>query len=296
MMGSAVEYVAEAVRPGASGSMRIARVLSALVAVLAAAASVGGLLVGVYRDNDLIVTAWKGNDLVTLVVVVPLLVGTLVASMRGSDRALLVWLGAVGYMLYNYLFYLFGAAFNVFFLLYVVLVALSLYAFVLGLASMDAGRIAAEFRAGTQVKWVAGLMLLIPLIMGGIELARAIDFLFTGQVPEDIVKTGHTTGVVYAMDLALLMPAIVVAAVLLWRRRPWGYVLATVLLVKGLTYPLALVAMSVLGTWDPLTPAYVFFWVLSSVAIGLLLVNMRPAEERSEVASRSGGGMSAVTR
>jgi CHASE2 domain-containing sensor protein len=87
-----------------------------------------------------------------------------------------------------------------------------------------------------------------------------------------------------------------VAAVLLWRRRSWGYVLATVLLVKGLTYPLALVAMSVLGTWDPLTPAYVFFWVLSSVAIGLLLVNMRPAEERSEVASRSGGGMSAVTR
>jgi hypothetical protein len=282
--------------PGNLTSLRLAQVLSAIVAVLAAVAALGGMFGGIYRDNALILTAWKGNDLVTLVVAVPLLVATLVGARRGSDRALLVWLGAVGYMLYNYLFYLFGAAFNVFFLLYVLLVALSLYAFVLGLASLDAGKIGGEFRAGTPVKWISGLMLLIPLIMGGIELARAVGFIFTGEVPADIVQTGHPTGVVYAMDLALLMPAIVVAAVLLWQRRPWGYVLATVLMVKGLTYPLVLVAMSVLGTWDPLTPVYAFFWVLSSVAMGLLLVNMRQAGERGGVVHRSGGGVSAVTR
>jgi hypothetical protein len=124
-------------------------------------------------------------------------------------------------------------AFNVFFIGYVALVALSLYTFILGLASVDVDRVSGTFRAATPVKFVAGLMLLIPLTMGGIELQRAVGFIFTGQLPADIVQTGHPTGVVYATDLALLMPAIVLAAVLLWRRRPWGYILSAVLMVKG---------------------------------------------------------------
>jgi hypothetical protein len=255
---------------------RGAAVLSIIVAVLAAFASAGGLfLAGVYRDNPLIITAWKGNDLITLVVAVPLLAGALVMMVRGSARAHLLWLGAVGYMLYNYIFYLYGAAFNVFFLVYVALVALSLYALVLGMWRLDADRVSRGFLAGTPVKGIAGLMLLIPLVMGGIEVQRAVAFLFTGQVPTDIVQTGHPTGVVYATDLALLMPAIAIAAILLWRRRPWGYVLAPVLMVKGVTYPLALIAMSLLGANDPLTPVYAFFWLLSLTALGLLLWNVR---------------------
>lgn len=282
--GSARQHV-EAVAKSTStptASLRIAWALSALVAMLATAASLGGLLSSaVYRDNALITTAWKGNDLITLVVVVPMLVGTWAASMRGSRRGTLLWLGSLGYMLYNYIFYLYGAAFNVLFLGYVALAALSLYAFVLGLSNVDPAGVSREFRPSTPVKLIAGLMLLIPLIMGGIELQRSVEFIFTGQVPADIVQTGHPTGVVYATDLALLMPAIALAACLLWMRRPWGYVLSAVLMVKGLTYPLALVAMSLLATWDPLTPIYVFFWVLSSVALGLLLWNLRSDEKQT---------------
>jgi hypothetical protein len=68
--------------------------------------------------------------------------------------------------------------------------------------------------------------------MGGIELQRAVEFIFT-HVPADIVQTGHPTAVVYATDLALLMPAITLAAILLWRRRPLGYLLAPVLMVHA---------------------------------------------------------------
>src|SRR4051794_14384421 len=37
----------------------------------------------------------------------------------------------------------------------------------------------------------------------------------------------------YALDLLLLVPGYATASVLLWRRAPWGYVLATVLLGSG---------------------------------------------------------------
>src|SRR5687767_14009967 len=77
-----------------SANMLVARILSVFIALLTTAVSLGGFLnSGFYRDNALIITAWKGNDLVTLAVVVPLLIGTLIASVRGSDRGLLLWLG-----------------------------------------------------------------------------------------------------------------------------------------------------------------------------------------------------------
>ena len=72
------------------------------------------------RDVEWIKATWFGNDWVTLVVAVPLLVIALVMARRGSVPGLLSWLGLVGYAVYNYAYYLFGAALNAFFLLYVV--------------------------------------------------------------------------------------------------------------------------------------------------------------------------------
>ena len=83
------------------------------------------------------------------------------------------------------------------------------------------------------------------------------------------------------------MPVMVVGALLLWKRQPWGFVLATIMMVKGATYPLALVVMSLSGTYDPLTPVYAFFFACCSIALGLLLWNMRVrADAISTIAQR----------
>ncbi len=93
-------------------------ILSTLIAVLAAFASLGGLVLnGLYRDNAFVTTTWLGNDAITLFLAVPILVAAMTFAQRGSLRASLVWMGALDYMLYNHAFYLFGAAFNGFFLL-----------------------------------------------------------------------------------------------------------------------------------------------------------------------------------
>ena len=102
--------------------------LSFVIAVLALMASSGGLFMEtLYRDNTFIRAAWRGNDVVTLVAAVPAMLFALYRSRKGSARAHLLWLGSLGYMLYNYIFYLYGAAFNVFFLLYVALCSLSAF-------------------------------------------------------------------------------------------------------------------------------------------------------------------------
>ncbi len=50
-----------------------------------------------YRDNTLVTTTFRGQDMVTLVVAVPLLLFGLVWEMRGSLRGRVLWLGMLFY-------------------------------------------------------------------------------------------------------------------------------------------------------------------------------------------------------
>jgi hypothetical protein len=80
-----------------------AYILSAMIAGLALFASLGGLLIdGLYQGNALLTAGWFGNDLVTMVVAIPLLVVSTVLAVRGSRRGTLIWIGMLAYTLYNY--------------------------------------------------------------------------------------------------------------------------------------------------------------------------------------------------
>lgn len=267
--------------------LKPAYILSLIIAAMALLASAGGLFIdGIYRDNAFVTAAWRGNDLVTLVVALPLLVGSLLRSRAGSERAQVVWVAILGYMAYNYIFYLYGAAFNSFFLLYVALFSMSVFALIVALSRLDVAAIAGRFGARTPVRLIGGFMLFFAIPWGAMEVTRALSFLFTGEVPADIIMTGHPTGVVYATDLALLVPSMVLGAILLWKRRVWGYMLAAMLMIKGTTYALALVAMSAFaagfslsGRWDPFTPVYIGLVVGCLASTWALLGNMRGGRE-----------------
>ena len=91
---------------------------SIIIAICAILTSIGGIFFeGVYRDNKLIVSVMRANDIVTLFIVVPIMVASIFLDMKTSHRARLIWLGTLFYMMYNFMFYLYGVAFNRFFLL-----------------------------------------------------------------------------------------------------------------------------------------------------------------------------------
>jgi hypothetical protein len=149
------------------------------------------------------------------------------------------------YTLYNYAFYLFGAAFNRFFLIYVALFTLSILALIFGLSQVDARNVGQRFAFKTPARWIAGYMLFVAAGIGGLWIAQSLGFVFTGQVPQFIVDVGHPTSVVFALDLSLVVPFLVLGAIWLWQRRPWGYLLAAISCVKGTVYMLALAVASV---------------------------------------------------
>jgi hypothetical protein len=264
--------------------LKSAYVLSAIIAVLALVASAGGLFIdGLYRDNALVTAGWYGNDLVTLAVAIPILVASLVLSVRGSERAQLVWLGMLDYTLYNFAFYLFGTAFNGFFLIYVTLFTLSIFALIFALANVDVNGIGQKFRTSTPGKWIAGYMVFVAVGLSVVYVAQSLGFIATGQLPQIVTLTGHPTSVVFALDLSLVVPWFVLGAIWLWQRRPWGYILATIANVKGTVYMLALAAVTVsavqAGASEDLVQAALwgFIGVGSLIASVFLLGNLEPA-------------------
>jgi hypothetical protein len=145
--------------------------LSIIIAILATIASASGLLLnGLYRDNAFVTTTWLGNDAITLFLAVPILVGSLFFSASGSRKAQLVLLGALDYMLYNYAFYLFGASFNAFFLLYAALLGLSIFAMIFGLINLDVNGIRQQFHERTPVKWIGGYFLFVAVGLSAVYL------------------------------------------------------------------------------------------------------------------------------
>jgi hypothetical protein len=241
------------------------RLLCALVVLLATIASAGGIWVkGIYNDNNFVRSAWYTNDIITLFVVVPLLVITMAASGKGDQRWHLLWAGLMGYVFYNFAFYLFGAAFNIFFLIYTALFSLSAITLVLLLANLDTTRLAEQFAVKTPVKWISIYLLLISAMLFIAELLMIIPFLSSGKIPDAIKQTGHPTGIVFALDMSIVIPVSIMAAIYLWQRKAWGYVMGFMMLVKGFTYGLVLCVGTALlaysdafGKWDPLMPLYI---------------------------------------
>jgi hypothetical protein len=250
---------------------KVLKMLSLVIAFLAMIASAGGLFMkDLYRDNALVVAAWQGNDIVTLFVVVPIMLIAIYFLKGDPNKAQLFWLGSLWYMIYNYMFYLFGAAFNYFFLIYVAIFTLSIYIFVFALMKTDAEEISLHFSEKTPVKWISGFMIFFGALLGSLWIMLSLSFVFTGKVPQSIIQTDHPTGVVFASDLSLLIPALIFSAILLWKRHQWGYVLSSVVLIKATAYGLALIIMTLVSYLkEGIIDSFIILWFV--LTLGCLL-------------------------
>jgi hypothetical protein len=270
------------VRPTSVG-LRTARVLTVVIVALVTVSSAAGLwITGLYREPPATEALFRAYDLVALAVAAPaLLLATLLAR-RGSARAQLAWAGMLAYAVYAYAFYVFGTAFNDLFLVHVAIFSLSIFALVFTLANLDVAGHAASFRQRTPVKTVSGLLLLLAIPIGAFWVFFSLRMALTDQLPADtlLVQPLPALHLSYVLDLAVLVPSYVLAAVLLWRRVAWGYVAASVLLVSGLVHQLSYMTAlafqaqaNVPGatTFDPQEPFIVAAFL---IAISLLLANL----------------------
>jgi hypothetical protein len=180
---------------------------------------------------------------VSLVIAAPMLIVSLILSMRGSPRAQMVWIAMLGYSVYNFAYYTFGAAFNDVFLAHIALLSMSIFALACALPSLDIRGIGARLRSSRAARWVGGFLVVVGIGQGALWVFLVLRFAVTGEVLNDIPVDGQH--LVFALDLSLLVPALILAGVLLFRRTALGVVLGTAVAVFGATYQVNLMTAGV---------------------------------------------------
>src|SRR6478672_5845051 len=131
--------------------LTLAYVVSLVIASVMAVASTAGLLfgAGIYPGVETkVLPLFVGQDALNLLVGLPMLLGSMWLTRRGSLTGLLLWPGALFYILYDYGYYALGAPFNAFFLPYLALITLSGYTIIGIVASID-GLVVRERLAAT---------------------------------------------------------------------------------------------------------------------------------------------------
>ena len=222
---------------------KIIMIISALIAVLAIVASGSGLFWnGLYKNDTKSGAAQEaGNDLVTLVLSVPLLLVSAYFAAAGSLRGRLIWTGAIFYFLYTYSMMSFESAYNPLFLVYVATYSLSLFTFAASLLTLDVNRVK-ESLSAAPVRITVVFMFLVSITLSLMWLGSIIPSLMSGQSPA-MLET-YTTLVIQAMDLGILVPLGIITGMLLLKRNAWGYTLASIFLVKGAAYGTAVLFMA----------------------------------------------------
>ena len=201
--------------------------LSFIIAILMAAASVAGLLcqTSVYPTDELL-QSFLPNDVANLLIGLPMLLASMWLTRRDKLIGLLFWPGALFFVLYNYIVYIFAMPLNLAFLAHLVLVMLSVYSLIGLLTSID-GKVVQQRLTGEVPERLAGS------VLAGLGLLFFL--LVIGAIVQALISQTPLAETELALHVAdfLITPAWVICGVLLWQRKAFGYVAGLGLLFQA---------------------------------------------------------------
>ena len=258
---------------------RYALYLSIGVILLATTASLVTLMFPerIYVDEtESFVAQDAGQNLVNLVLAIPLLGYSLLWMRTGNEKARYIWMGTLFYFVYTYLSAVMLFAFNSLFLVYVAIFSMALYALVLVFIDMDIRSLRIAVSQRVSRRTVYALFFLVAMILL-LWLPEIISLSISGKASERLAVDGQRTYVITALDLGLLVPLGLLSGLLITKREPLGFVLAPVLLIKGMTLAAAVISMiafMVVAGTPPAIAEILMFVVMFTVLLYITVTYM----------------------
>jgi len=148
--------------------------LTMIVTILMGIISLGGLIFPEeFYQSDLLIQTFLTNDVINLVIGVPILLGSLWFTRRSNLTGLLIWPGALLFVIYNYLVYIIGLPLGGLTLVYLALVLLSVFNIYDILQQIDSSAVQDRLSGRVSEK-LAGWFL---LIFGILFILRALNMI-----------------------------------------------------------------------------------------------------------------------
>jgi hypothetical protein len=220
--------------------------LSWLASALMALASAAGLFLPVVYAKES--ASWAaqgaGQDVVNIIIALPVLVISAWYVRKGSVRGLMVLLGALVYVVYSYATYAFFVHFGPAFLLYVATLSSSAFALAGVSASVGFDELRNAWPENFRLRSVSLVLVLIGIVFGAMWLASIARALASGTAPEGVAEIGLPVNPIHVLDLAFVLPLTIVTAMAHWQRRPFGLLFAAPLLVFFAIMDCAIISMT----------------------------------------------------
>lgn len=245
---------------------------SLAVALVMAVVSVAGIL---YRGDlypALQASSLVGSDAFNLLVILPVLLISMGLARRGNLLGLLLWPGALFYVLYIYTFYVIGLPVTVLFLPYIVLVVLSAYTIIGLAASVDGNAVRQRLAGGVPARAAGGVLAGLATLFIAIDVYAVADAL-ASNTPVDIQISTP-----WIVDFIVECPALLLGGVLLWRRTALGYMASAGLLFQIAALLIGVPASFALGaflTESPMDTDTIMLLFIGMIPLGLLAFFMR---------------------
>ena len=169
-----------------------------------------------YYPSDHLVRTFLPNDVINLVIGIPILLGSIWLTGRGKLAGLLLWPGALLYVIYNYIAYIIGIPFSLLTIAYTALVLLSAYTIIKLINQIDSSLIKEQL-SGKVFEKLAGWFL---VIFGILFILRAINIFVSAILARTVLPPTEIGVSIADIVISILW---IIGGIFLLRRKPLGY-------------------------------------------------------------------------
>lgn len=172
-----------------------------------------------------------GQDIINLLLVLPLLLMSVVSVHLNKRLSMLIWAGTMLYCFYTFTIYCFDVHFNNLFLLYCAILCISIYTLIYFLHFYLDRWVPEKALSHYPFSWTGIYFLLISISFGVLWLMDIIPAVTGGSFPETLSQINLPTNPVHVLDLSFILPGIFLTGISLLGKHRIGYLLAPVFLV-----------------------------------------------------------------
>lgn len=208
------------------------------------------------------------QDLITLIISI-LLIYIALTVQKKDIKIQIIAVSLLAYIFYAYSIYSIEQLYNSFYLFFVLLASLSFWSIVLALANYDKSYLQ-EINLSKYIYYLTvTFLILIPLLF----------YLLWGSQLLPLMKSAEKqefTFSIYILDLIFVLPAMLITAVLLFKKKTLAYIIAPVLFFKAFTLLFSVALGSILRPYynvNFIKEETFFYLILSLSFLILTLLN-----------------------
>lgn len=198
-------------------NLRLVYILSLLITCLFAFASISGILLGpTFYTTEELFNNFISNDVVNLLIGLPVILISIVLTLRGELVGLLFLPGSLLFVAYNNMIYVLAIPLNWASLFYVILIISSIYTIIKLFTLINGGKIQQRLTGLVHEK-ISGAVL---VAMGFLFMFQAVGAMIDPLINHLQINTIDLA--VHISDFAI-SPFLVIGGIQLWRKKGFGY-------------------------------------------------------------------------